>query len=181
MASQESSCAGSRSPFGNRFDCAKTDGREGNRLKLTISALAPLSEIHGFHLYSPLGQLTRSPFDRAQNANMRAATAQVAGQGGFDLAIGGPGSFIEKSFGRHDHAVDTVATLHCLLVDKGLLDLVHLFSCAQPFEGGDGFVLHRTDGSDAGTNRVAVHDHGASAALRQATAELGTVELEIVA
>src|SRR5882672_10778100 len=42
MASQESNCPGSRSPFGNRFDCAKTDGTEGRRLKLTMSAPVPL-------------------------------------------------------------------------------------------------------------------------------------------
>ena len=95
------------------------------------------------------------------------------------MVIGGLGSFVEQSLGRHDHAVDAVTALHRLLVDKGLLDLVHLLGRAQTFEGGDGFVLRRADGSDAGANGVAVDDDGASTALGQAAAELGAIELEI--
>ena len=91
------------------------------------------------------------------------------------------GILIEQGFGGHDHAVDAVAALHGLLVDEGLLDLVHLLGVAQAFERGHGFVLRCADGSDAGADRVAVHDHGAGAALGQAAAEFGTVELQIVA
>ena len=111
---------------------------------------------------------------------MRAATTQVAGQGGLDLAVGGLGSFIEQRLGRHDHAVNAVTALHRLLVDKGLLDLVHLLGRAQAFESGDRFVLSRADGSDAGANGVAVHDDGASTALGQAAAEFRAIEFKIV-
>ena len=97
---------------------------------------------------------------------MRAATTEVAGQGGLDLVIGGLGILIEKSLGRHDHAVDTVTALRRLLVDKGLLDIVHPLDRPRTVERGDGFVLRCADWSNAGTKGVTVHDHGASAALR---------------
>src|SRR2546422_3009631 len=43
-----------------------------------------------------------------------------------DLAVGGLGVLVEQSLGAHDHAVDTVAALHGLLIDEGLLELMHL-------------------------------------------------------
>jgi len=112
---------------------------------------------------------------------MRAAAAEVAGQCFFDLAVGGLGSFVEQRLGGHDHAVDAVTALHGLLVDEGLLDLVHFLSRAQTFESSDGFILRGADLSDAGTDGVAVHDDGAGAALRHAAAVFGSVELEVVA
>ena len=72
---------------------------------------------------------------------MRAAAAEIARQRFFDLAVGGLGSFIEQRFGRHDHAVDAVATLGGLLIDEGLLDPVHLLGGAQTFERGDRLIL----------------------------------------
>ena len=107
---------------------------------------------------------------------MSAAAAQIAGQRLFDLGVGGLGVFVEQRFGGHDHAIDAVAALHGLLVDKGLLDLVHLLGGAETFEGGDGLVLRAAHRGDAGADGVAVDDYGASAALRQAAAELGAVE-----
>ena len=92
----------------------------------------------------------------------------------------GLGFLSSSAFVRHDHAVDAVAALHRLLVDEGLLDFVHFLGRAQTFEGGDRFILRGADGSDAGANGVAVHDDSASSALRQAAAELGAVQLEII-
>ena len=112
---------------------------------------------------------------------MRAAAAQVARQGFFDLAVGRLGGLIEQSLGAHDHAVDTVTALHRLLVDEGLLELVHLLGVAQTFERSDGFILRSADLSDAGTDGITVHDDGAGAALRHAATVLWSVELEIVA
>src|SRR6266536_1903798 len=128
-----------------------------------------------------LHQLSRGPLDRAENADMRAAAAQVAGQGFFDLAVGRLGVLVEQSLGAHDHAVDTVAALHGLFIDEGLLELVHLFGGAQTFEGGDRAVLSGADLGHAGTDGIAVHDDGAGAALRHAATILRSVELEIVA
>src|SRR4029434_2001604 len=128
-----------------------------------------------------LHQLSRGPLDRAQNPDMRATAAQVARQGFFDLVVGRLGGLIEQSLGTHDHAVDTVTALHRLLVDEGLLELVHLLGVAQTFERSDGFILRAADLSDAGTDGITVHDDGAGAALRHAATVLWSVELEIVA
>ena len=107
---------------------------------------------------------------------MRAAAAQISRQRFLDLAIGGFGSFIEQRFGRHDHTVDAVAALSRLLIDEGLLDLVHLLGRAQAFQGRDGLILHGAHGGDAGADGVAIDDNGEGAALSQTAAELGTIE-----
>jgi hypothetical protein len=112
---------------------------------------------------------------------MSAAATQVPSQRLFNLRVRRLGVIVEQGFGGHDHTADTVAALDGLLVDEGLLNLVHLLGVAQAFDCRDRFILRRADRSDAGTNRVAVHDYSASAALSQSAAELGTVQLQVVA
>src|SRR2546422_11450054 len=95
-----------------------------------------------------------------------------------DLAVGGLGVLVEQSLGAHDHAVDTVAALHGLLIDEGLLELMHLLAVAQTFQRSDALILRSADLSDAGTDGIAVHDERAGAALRHAATALWSVELE---
>ena len=61
---------------------------------------------------------------------MGTAPAEIAVQRLLDLHIGGFGSFIEQRLGRHDHAVDAVAALRGLLIDKSLLNLVQFLGRA---------------------------------------------------
>src|SRR6185369_11333623 len=51
----------------------------------------------------------------------------------------------------------------------------------QALDGGDAGAAHRGDGSDAGAASLAVDEHGAGAALGDAAAELGSLEVQSVA
>src|SRR5262245_55377199 len=111
---------------------------------------------------------------------MGAAAAEVAGKSCPDVALARPRIAVDELLGRHDHAVAAVAALRRLLLDEGALQRVRLVDRAEPLERRD---LARRDGADrrhAGAYRLAVDQHRAGAALRQAAAILGAVELEIV-
>src|SRR5256885_9707618 len=56
--------------------------------------------------------------------HMRAAAAQVAGQGLGDFLVGGRGLVVEQGHQGHDHAVGAVAALGGLLVNESLLHRV---------------------------------------------------------
>src|SRR5215469_6443594 len=187
-ANQESSACGSRSPLGNRLegDCAKRLLAVGKRLKLTISAPVPLrnclreSSIVFISLPPSLYLLSRRALHRAQNPRVGAATAEVSGQRFLDLTIRGLWIGIEQHLGAHDHAVDTIAALHRLLIDKSLLQGVKFLGRSESFESGHRTIGRGLDLSHAGANR-AVHDHGASTALSKPAAEFRPVELQLVA
>jgi hypothetical protein len=58
---------------------------------------------------------------------MRAAAAQVAVKRFDDLLVVGLGVGDQQRLGRHDDAVDAIAALHRLLVNKGLLQPARRF------------------------------------------------------
>ena len=109
--------------------------------KPTMSAPPPLSrsrrEGTKFLLMATSRRHVGGPFDRSDDARMRAAPAQIPGERILDvglarLAVSG------KEGGRlHDHAVDAVAALHRLLLDEGALQRLRIFQRAQAFEGDD--------------------------------------------
>src|SRR5438876_5546747 len=72
-------------------------------------------------------------------------------------------------------------SLSRLLIDEGLLQRVRLVERAEPFERGHLVSLDRAYRRDAGASGRAVDQHRAGAALRQAAAVFGAIELEIVA
>ena len=76
---------------------------------------------------------------------MGAAAAQVAGQCVLDLRVAGFGVGFQQRSRAHDHAVDAVAALHGLLVNKSLLQLVGLAVLAQAFQCGDGLACQCAD------------------------------------
>lgn len=112
---------------------------------------------------------------------MGAAATQVVGQFLADLAVAGVRVAIQQRLGGHHHAVDAVAALGGLFVDEGLLQRMGMGGIAESFEGNHLAAhgsLHR---GDAGAGGDAIHQHGAGAALAEAAAELGTVQLQVVA
>ena len=91
------------------------------------------------------------------------------------------GLLIEQRLGREDDAAQAEAALRRLLVDERLLDRMRTLGRAEPFERGDlgaGYGLHRRH---ARPDRLAVHDHGAGAALAEPAAELRAAQRQIVA
>ena len=90
--------------------------------------------------------------------------------------------FLQQRLRAHHHAGNAVAALRRLLLDEGALDRrpacrgvprpSTVRTCAGP---------RARDRRHAGEHRLAVHQHGAGAALAEAAAEFRRVELEIVA
>eukprot|EP01132_Coremiostelium_polycephalum_P020033 gene20034-23819_t len=112
---------------------------------------------------------------------MGAAAAEVARQLGAHLGFAGVGIAVEQGLGGHDHAVEAVAALGGLFIDEGLLHRVRGLAGAEAFEGDDVAAHGTRQGEDAGTCSHAVDDHRAGAALPQAAAVFGAVELQVIA
>src|SRR5262249_54618601 len=80
----------------------------------------------------------------------------------------------------HDHAALAIAALRHVVVDPGLLHLVQPASLGEALDGGDLLALHRANGQRAGTHRLAVHVHGACAALSYAAPVLGASQADLL-
>src|SRR2546422_2338302 len=119
--------------------------------------------------------------DGAQDGHMRAAAALEPGQGVAQLRVARFRVLLEISRGRHDPAVDAVAALRHLLLYVRRLQRMRLFRRAEAFEGSNGLAARGGDRQHARAHRLAVKVHGTSSALREAAAEVGIVETEIVA
>src|SRR5580658_6068934 len=65
--------------------------------------------------------LCRCPLHGPQDPQMRTASAEIAGECLSNLLVAWISRLAEKRSGLHDHAVDAIATLHRLFVDKSLL------------------------------------------------------------
>ena len=112
---------------------------------------------------------------------MGAATTEIGRQFLADLRFAGVRDAVEQGLGGHDHAVQAVAALGRLLVNKGLLHRVRRFAAAEAFEGDDLPVHGAGQGKHTGARGHAVDDHRAGSALPQATAVFGAVEPQVVA
>src|SRR5262249_39167353 len=112
---------------------------------------------------------------------MRPAATEIAAEGPLDLAIARVRGALEERLAGHDHAVDAVAALGGLLFDEGSLERVRLLARAQPLERRDPAPGSLGDRHRARARCLAVHEHRARPALREAAAELRPVEREVVA
>src|SRR3989441_2561423 len=102
---------------------------------------------------------------------MSPAPAQVAGERLLDVGFTRVLAGGQEGGGLHDHAVDAVAAVHGLLIDKGLLHGMRPLRRAETFQRDDLLCPDRREGHHAGAHRLAVEMHGAGAALSEATAE----------
>ena len=94
-----------------------------------------------------------------------------------NLFFAGLGVLIEKSLGRHDHAVYAKAALRRLLFyECAVCNGCGLVDCADPLEGRDRSAAHRLYRRDAGADRLPLHNYRAGAALPQAAAELRPIQ-----
>ena len=109
-----------------------------------------------------------------QRHRLSASSARIFGVGRFGIPL-------QQGLRPHHHAGDTIAALRRLLLDEGALDRRRRLDRSQAFERRDLPALQQHQRRDAGQHRLAVDDHRAGAALAEAAAEFGGVELEIVA
>ena len=119
--------------------------------------------------------------DRAQDAVVGAASAQMDIQLGTDLRLRRRRIAAEQRRGAHDDAGQAVAALARLLIDKGLLQRMRPRLAAQPLDRGDLPALHRRYRGVAGLDAAPVQQHRAASAHARAATEPGTFELQVVA
>src|SRR5262245_165334 len=129
----------------------------------------------------PSGHHALGALDRAQDRHMRAAATLQTCQRFAHLRVGRLRVLLEECGGGHDPAVHAVAALWHLLFDVSPLQRVRLLHRAEPLDGSDRLALHRGERHHTGAHRLAVEMHGTGTALREPAAEMGVVELEIVA
>src|SRR5919198_772926 len=153
----------------------------------TTSAPAPLNSERREMLFSILVMFASlahhlgRALDRAQDADMRPATALEAGERVLDLVLGRLLLLVEQGGCCHHPAVDAIAALRHLFLDVGLLDRVRLFGRAQPSERHHLAVADGRDRRHAGADRLAVEMHRAGPALRKPAAEMWIVQTDVVA
>jgi len=115
------------------------------------------------------------------HAGIGAAATEIAAQTGAHLFEGGVGMVANKGRASHDETGRAESALLGVVVHKSLLDFVHLFRAADPFDGRD-FTAFGLDGKHgAGINRVAIDQHRAGAAGAAVANFLATGEVEPVA
>src|SRR5882762_8554087 len=119
--------------------------------------------------------------DGAQDGHVRSAAALEPGEGVAQLRVARFRVLLEIGRGGHYPAIDAVAALRHLLLDIRRLQRMRLLRRTEAFEGGDGLAARGGDRQHARAHRLAVKVHGASAALREAAAEVGIIKTEIVA
>src|SRR6266496_2355905 len=89
--------------------------------------------------------------------------------------------FIQQRLRRKNHAAETESALGRLFIDKRLLNRVRLFRSSQALQRRDLLLFHGADWHDAGADRLPAYEDRAGSALRQAAAEFGSAQLQIVA
>ena len=122
----------------------------------------------------------RGAFDRQLDAVVRHAATEIAVHLVADLRVGRIRIAIEQRLRRHHLAALAESARGNLLVDPRLLDRMEPAVLREPFESRDR-AAHGRHRRHARSNGDAVDDDRARAALAETTAEMRTVESEIVA
>ena len=107
------------------------------------------------------------------------ATATDVGDRAVNVPVGGNGVALQQGGGGHDHTCLAVATLGHVHLNTGLLDRMGAVR-GESFDGGYRLARDFTHSDATGAYGASVDVHGAGAALLDAAAVLGSVELEVI-
>src|ERR1700761_7951726 len=118
--------------------------------------------------------------DRLADAQIRAASAQIAIHRRVYVLVGRVRVRTEQGGSRHNLAGLTVATLRNVNLAPSLLQGMRAIG-RKAFDGGDVRVLRTPDGCQAGAHGFAAKMYRTGAALANATAVFGSVEIEDIA
>src|SRR5262249_33226367 len=154
---------GASSPSGRR------DNEESPSAELQLS----------FHLLAPLWCVRRS-VNRPADALIGAAAAEIAGERGVYLSIGGLWSRRQQCCGSHELARLAVAALWHVLSDPGMLQRV-ISVGGEAFDRGYRLAHHCGDRCEAGASGDAIEMHRSGAAEASAAAKLGARQTKHIA
>ena len=76
-------------------------------------------------------------FDRGDDVMVAGATAQISGNGFFDLLFGGIFYPPEQAIGGHEHARRAVTTFHRVVLPESFLQGMQSLILCQSFNGND--------------------------------------------
>jgi hypothetical protein len=119
--------------------------------------------------------------DGCSDAHVGGAAAQIARHGRVDIGVIGVRRARQERRGRHNLTRLTIAALHHIDIQPGLLNFLSARGLSHGFDGRNRFVTHRTHGQHTGAHRLAVQVHGAGPALRYAAAKLRAGEPDHIA
>src|ERR671931_1237494 len=123
--------------------------------------------------------LLRRGVNRSAYARVGAAATNVR-HCFVDVLVRGIRLFLEKRHGGEDLPALAIAALRHLIVDPRLLHGMQFPALDKPFDPDDAFACRAGNRERARAHRLAIHMHRAGAALRDATAELRTLDIELV-
>src|SRR5713101_5734823 len=111
---------------------------------------------------------------------MRPAPAKDSCKRPLNLFVGRIRVLVQKGLRGQDYAVAAVPTLRCLLVDEGLLNRVRMLEGPEPLQREDLLGSGCRHGSDARADGFTARNDRARPALREPTAELRSIQPEVV-
>src|SRR4051794_35621747 len=171
---------------GSLARCLASCARASRGVRLKERTRPPITAVksrrvrRGAFISNPPRRLSRA-HDRADDAVMGAAAAEIGGKRGAHFVLQRVRVALEQIGRGHDHAVDAIAALRRLLFDEGGLQRMRILDRAETLNGRDLGLAEPPDRRHAGSRGDAVDQYRAGAALREPAAELGAVKLEIVA
>src|SRR5689334_12941909 len=95
-----------------------------------------------------------------------------------DFLFAGAFAFVKRADNSKNHAGCAVAALESSLSQECLLHGMQSVTFCQAFDRRNFFMVHITGQSDAGSDALSVHQHGAGAALTFSTAVFCAGELK---
>jgi hypothetical protein len=112
---------------------------------------------------------------------MSAAAAEISGKRLVDFGSGRVWVPVKDNLCGHDHSVNAISALRCLLGNERLLKWMWLIDGAEPFQRDHRRVADRRQREYTGAGSLGANNGGARAALRKAASKLRSIEAEIIA
>jgi len=117
--------------------------------------------------------------DRFKDVHITTAPANIPVESFDYLRAGRRGVALQQSDGRQDHTRHAVAALHRAFLDEHVLDRMQISIPRQPLNCFNFVALDLGEFSQTGSDRIAVEQHRARAALALAAPEFRSGKIEI--
>ena len=122
----------------------------------------------------------RRLFDRADDARVRAAAADVAIHHALDVLVGRVGVVPQQADRRHHHARRAVAALERLGFEESFLHRMQALALGNRLNGCDPLARNGAQACYAGPRRLIVDEDGAGAAIALTASVFRSCQAELV-
>jgi len=128
-----------------------------------------------------LSKPLRSCLCSLEDAHVRAAAADVAGQSTSDLSIVGPRVAAEQRYQAHDETWCAESALERRVFDESILNWMEIVSIRQTFDSGDRLTGRRIHWSDARVRSPAVEQDRAGSAIPLTASIFASCQAQVMA